>query len=90
MLNCKQASQLMSRAMDNDLPFWKRMSLKIHLMVCDGCNNFSSQTQLLRMAAREFGTSRYSEKARLSDEARRRIYKALKDAQSQIDRQEKV
>lgn len=90
MLNCKQASQLMSRAMDNELPFWKRISLKMHLMVCDGCNNFSSQTRLLRMAARAFGTSRHGDKIRLSDEARQRIYKALQDAQLQKERQEKI
>ncbi|HEY3326681.1 MAG TPA: zf-HC2 domain-containing protein [Novimethylophilus sp.] len=85
MLNCKQASALMSRAMDEKLPFGKRMALKLHLFICDGCTNFSSQTFLLRKAARSFGKCRHCKDLRLSDEARQRIFRALKDVQARKD-----
>lgn len=77
MLNCKQASELMSQAMDTELPFGKKMSLKVHLMMCHGCSNFMRQISFLHKAARHFATGNHSESMRLSDEAKRRIQAAL-------------
>ena len=87
MLNCKQASALMSRTMDAKLPFGKRMALKLHLFVCHGCTNFFSQISFLRKAARYRGKCRYCDDLRLSEEARQRIFRALKDAQAQKDKE---
>jgi len=78
MLNCKQASELMSLAMDTQLSFGKKMSLKLHVMMCHGCSNFMSQISFLRKAGRHSGTYSHHEPMRLSDEAKKRIQNALK------------
>lgn len=77
MLNCKQASELMSRSMDTKLPFGKRMSLRFHLIMCHGCTNFLSQIFFLRKAAKHFESCGHCEALRLSDEAKKRIHKAM-------------
>lgn len=87
MLNCKQASALMSRAMDEKLPFGKILALKLHLFICDGCTNFSSQIFLLRQAARLFGKRQPSHDPHLSEEAKQRISHALRDALAQKDKE---
>ncbi len=53
MLNCKQATELMSRRMDRTLSLKNRISLRIHLMMCSGCRNFNKQMQFLRQASRK-------------------------------------
>lgn len=87
MLNCKQASALMSRAMDEKLPFGKKMALKLHLFICHGCTNFSSQIYLLRKAARSLGKCQACQDLFLSDEAKQRILHALENAQEQKDKE---
>ncbi|MCB1937396.1 MAG: hypothetical protein KDF59_15820 [Nitrosomonas sp.] len=79
MLNCRQASQLASRAMDEKLPFWKSLSLKIHLLLCRSCDNFSKQLDFLRKVSRR---SRVNPDFQLTDEAKRRIAATLSDKQT--------
>ena len=50
MIKCKEASRLMSRAMDEPLPLWQRLGLTLHLAVCDACRNAQRQMRLLRAA----------------------------------------
>ena len=52
MLSCKRATELMSQRMDRNLDLGSRMSLRLHLMMCSGCRNFSRQMQFLRHASR--------------------------------------
>ena len=49
-LSCKEASRLLSQAMDRELPLWDRTRLRLHLMQCDACNNFERQVRFLRRA----------------------------------------
>ncbi len=58
MLNCKQATELMSRGMDRNLSLNRRISLRIHLMMCSGCRNFNKQMQFLRHASRKIPPER--------------------------------
>lgn len=81
MLNCKHASELMSQSMDTSLPFGKKMSLKIHLMMCHGCANFLSQISFLRKAANHFDSCGHGESMHLSNEAKKRIQEALNKQQ---------
>ncbi len=78
MLNCKQASQLASRAMDERLPFWKNASLKLHLLLCRSCSKFTQQLIFLRKASRN---SKDFQNFQLSDKAKQRISKTLNDKQ---------
>jgi hypothetical protein len=52
MIDCKHAARLISRAMDDRLPFWDHVRLRLHLAVCDACTNARRQMQLLRRAMR--------------------------------------
>ncbi|SFL10099.1 hypothetical protein SAMN05216302_103137 [Nitrosomonas aestuarii] len=76
MLNCKQASLLASRAIDEKLPFWERGMLKIHLLLCRSCANFTRQLAFLKKVSRR---SRIDSDFQLTDEARQRIANALQN-----------
>ena len=39
-----------SQGMDRRLEFWERVSLHVHLAICNGCTNFSKQAALIRKA----------------------------------------
>ena len=55
MLNCKQASQLISRSQDEKLPWSQRMQLKLHLMMCRGCTHYRQQLDFIKKAMRQYG-----------------------------------
>lgn len=54
MLNCKQASHLLSDAQDRGLDWREQLPLRWHLVWCDGCRNFREQLGFLRLATRRF------------------------------------
>jgi predicted anti-sigma-YlaC factor YlaD len=52
MMNCKEATQLMSQELDRKLTWYERISLELHVMMCDGCTNFRKQMAFLHKACR--------------------------------------
>ena len=52
MITCREATKLMSEAMDRRLPLGRRIALRLHLLVCDACSNARRQFDLLRRAVR--------------------------------------
>lgn len=54
MLNCRDATRLMSEAQERELGMKERMSLKMHVMMCSGCRNFGQQMHTLRQAMRSY------------------------------------
>lgn len=52
MLNCKEASRLMSEAQDRPLGLAEKLHLEMHLALCQGCRNFRRQMDFLRAACR--------------------------------------
>lgn len=54
MLNCHNATRLMSESQERQLSFTERMSLRLHLSMCSGCRNFKDQMGALRQMARRF------------------------------------
>jgi len=50
MLTCKEASRLVSQGLDRRLGFGKRLRLRVHLAICDGCSNFRKQMDFLHKA----------------------------------------
>jgi hypothetical protein len=50
MLTCKEATHLVSQGLDRRLGLAERVALRLHLLVCDGCANFSRQMAFLRKA----------------------------------------
>ncbi|MHB1676241.1 MAG: anti-sigma factor family protein [Sulfuriferula sp.] len=50
MLNCKEASCLVSESQERRLNFRERWALRLHLWMCVGCTRFERQLRLLRKA----------------------------------------
>ncbi|MDD2808018.1 hypothetical protein [Rhodoferax sp.] len=54
MMNCKQATRLISESQERPLPLAEKMSLKVHFMICTGCKNFSLQVPFLSQAMKAY------------------------------------
>lgn len=50
---CKEIHRLTSEGMDRELTFIERARVRLHLMVCTACRNFTGQMALLRRAMRQ-------------------------------------
>lgn len=50
MMNCQQATRLISESQDRTLSLSEKMTLKMHVMMCAGCKNFSLQISFLSQA----------------------------------------
>ena len=79
MLNCKEASCLVSESQERPLNFGERWALRMHLWLCIGCSRFARQIHLLRKAMSFLNRCAETEMVDLdlSTEARERIRKAL-------------
>ncbi|QKS28742.1 zf-HC2 domain-containing protein [Accumulibacter sp.] len=53
MMNCKQATRLMSDEMDRDLSAGDRLALRLHTLLCSGCARYREQMSFLRQACRQ-------------------------------------
>ena len=74
MLNCKQASQIISQSLDRPLTLRERLALKFHLIICKYCKRFSQQLQTLRVAMNTFVNSIESNNGiEMSSAAKKRI-----------------
>ena len=82
MLSCKDVSYLVSESLDRKLPFWQRLQVRLHLLMCRFCARFRKQTLFLRDAARHYlmavEETETATSAGLSPEARVRIKQSLK------------
>jgi hypothetical protein len=56
MLSCRQATELMSQEQDRPLTLAERFGLRLHVLICTGCNNYRRQMAVLRAACRRFGS----------------------------------
>ena len=52
--NCKETHQLVSQSLDRRLSLAERTKMKLHLSICESCNNFNGQMLLLRKAMRDY------------------------------------
>lgn len=74
MMNCQQASHLLSQSQDSPLPWPQCFGLRLHLMMCRACSRFAGQLALLRQAVRTQARQVENDAGvRLSEEARDRI-----------------
>jgi len=78
MLNCNEISKLISRSMDERLPWRQRLAIHVHLLYCKWCRRFSKQTKAIRAV-----TVQYADRLaatfedRLSPEQRAQILQNL-------------
>ncbi len=78
MLNCKQASQLISQGLDKKLSMRERFGLKMHLFICKYCKRFSQQLERLHVTINSIGKNIENDKSiTLPTEAKERIVKSI-------------
>ena len=80
MLSCKQTARLVSLSYDKRLSWRERLGVRLHLLACDACRNFTRQMRFLREVTRRFAREQpeIDQHVRLSPEALGRITRALK------------
>jgi predicted anti-sigma-YlaC factor YlaD len=54
MMNCEQATRLMSDGCERDLTIRERAAIKMHNLLCVGCRNFNVQVHDLGRIARRY------------------------------------
>ena len=54
MMDCKHATQLMSQSHDRPLSRSERLRLRLHLLICAGCNNYNKQLKFISRAMQQF------------------------------------
>ena len=57
MINCKQATRLVSQNLDRRLGFGEWLRLRLHLRICTACAAFKEQVAFLRKAIQRLGSS---------------------------------
>jgi hypothetical protein len=78
LLNCKQASQIISQSLDNPLSWHDRMKLRFHLFICNACTRFSQQLRLIKKAIERMKIETENDTSiQLSVEAKARINLAI-------------
>lgn len=54
MLNCYDATRLMSEKLDRPLGPLEKLNLRVHLFICKSCSHFGSHMQHLRLLTRSY------------------------------------
>ncbi len=78
-ITCQDTSPLISEMMDHSLPFSKRWRVKLHLAICEFCNYYKEQLEIIGILVHRLGEEEapiYPE-AKLSPEAKEKISKQL-------------
>ncbi len=78
---CREASRLLSDAMDCPLPWHRRARLLLHVSMCRLCERYQRQLFLIRAVQRGRATPLIDDDARqaprLSDEAKERLRRSI-------------
>ena len=81
MLNCKQVTRLVSQSMDARLPWYQRLSIRVHLLYCVWCRRYAAQVKFLRRATNALATEPFGgEDSRLPDDAKEHMRERLQEA----------
>jgi len=48
MINCKEAARLLSDKLEYPLPLYKRIYLRMHLVMCNACTLYGKQIKALK------------------------------------------
>ncbi|MDP1666329.1 MAG: zf-HC2 domain-containing protein [Methylobacter sp.] len=54
MRSCRDISALVSQELDKKLSLSERLSVGLHVMMCNRCRNFQTQSRFIRKAARRY------------------------------------
>lgn len=64
MMNCHQATRLMSEARERRLSLTEKLALRFHQSMCAGCRRFEGQVGFIGKAARRYVTDDAGERDR--------------------------
>ena len=54
MMSCEKATRLISESQERTLSLTEKINLKMHVMMCAGCKNFSLQVPFLSKAMKAY------------------------------------
>lgn len=77
---CRQVAQLASRGYEKPLNPWTRIRLRVHLGICDACERYLRQLDVLHEAAGRLGERipERGQNARFAAEAKERLKARLR------------
>ena len=78
MYKCKEIIELTSQNMDASLPWYTRLEMKGHLLMCKTCHRYARQLQFMNKALAAFDSHAPTENCQLSDNAKQRIAKKIR------------
>ena len=78
MLSCRDSSELLSRSLDEPLPFGTRVGLRFHLLICRFCRRYGRQIRALDRIARGWAASAPARPGGLSEERKESLRAALR------------
>jgi hypothetical protein len=79
IFSCKKITGMISESMDRKLPFYQRMGIRFHLMMCALCRRYEQQLLFIRSVLRRNGETDDRDCQSLPADARERIEKKLTD-----------
>jgi putative zinc finger protein len=65
LLSCKETTRLLSQGADRELGVGERVTLRLHLVICNGCRNVGSQFKFLRLAVKRLAEDGNDEPTRV-------------------------
>jgi len=82
IFNCKAVTRMVSESMDRKLPFYQRIGIRMHLLMCKLCSRYRRQLSFLRETIRlQAASSEDIESAIvLPPGARERIKRSIRNA----------
>ncbi len=84
MLSCKEVTKLVSDNLDRPLPLWRRLSLRLHIAMCNGCSAYRRQIESLNklVSNRYQNDQAEGDSKDLPNDALERIKKSLRNDHS--------
>ena len=77
-MDCKQASQVISKALDRKLTLRERLALKFHLLVCNACKQFNQQLIALRSTFKKLNAAIENDtNIQMPSETKNRLLKSI-------------
>ena len=78
MLSCKDITEKANSYIDQELPFFTRLKVKLHLQMCKHCQRYVDQLQLTIQA---LGKMRQDDK--VSDDVVENVVRTMKESEQQ-------
>ena len=87
VLSCKEAARIVSEGLDTKLTLSKKLSLRLHLVMCKGCTLYQKQITALKSLFHDYNNKveqedLFSNSPLLSQDGQSRLKSAIKKASS--------